>query len=107
MNFLMTYLSVAGTFKAIDLVWLRSMAEKLYRLILGDLLRSKPNLFAANLFCSLPDRTARVRRAPRSLRGWRPSSFCLGNDVRRVHLCHPRSHQPGDITQLVDGLDDH
>ena len=50
MNFFFTYLSVAITFVAIDLVWLKTMAERLYRPVLGDLLRTEPNLLAAGLF---------------------------------------------------------
>ena len=50
MDFFITYLSVAGTFITIDVIWLKTMAERLYRPVLGDLLRPEPNLFAAILF---------------------------------------------------------
>lgn len=50
MNFLVTYLSVATTFVAIDMIWLRTMAEKLYRPVLGEMLRTEPNLTAAAFF---------------------------------------------------------
>ena len=50
MNFLITYLSIAGTFFMIDMVWLKTMAERLYRPVLGDLLRPEPNLIAALFF---------------------------------------------------------
>jgi uncharacterized membrane protein len=50
MKFLFTYLSVATTFVAIDMVWLGVMAERLYRPVLGDMLRPQPNLAAAALF---------------------------------------------------------
>ena len=50
MNFFITYLSIAATFISIDMVWLKSMAERLYRPILGDLLRPEPNLIAASVF---------------------------------------------------------
>ena len=50
MNFFITYLSVAGTFITIDMIWLKTMAERLYRPVLGDLLRPEPNLLAAVLF---------------------------------------------------------
>ena len=53
MNFLFTYLSVATTFVAMDMIWLRTMAERLYRPVLGDLLRPQPNLTAAALFYAL------------------------------------------------------
>jgi uncharacterized membrane protein len=50
MNFLITYLSIAGTFVTIDMVWLKTMAERLYKPVLGDLVRPEPNLIAATLF---------------------------------------------------------
>lgn len=50
MNLLFTYLSVATTFLAIDMIWLKTMAEKLYRPVLGEMLRSEPNLAAAAFF---------------------------------------------------------
>jgi uncharacterized membrane protein len=50
MNFLFTYLSVATTFVAIDMIWLKTMAERLYRPVLGDILRPEPNLTAAAFF---------------------------------------------------------
>ncbi len=50
MNYLVTYLSVAITFVAVDMIWLRTMAEKLYRPVLGDMLRPEPNLAPAAMF---------------------------------------------------------
>ena len=50
MSVLLTYLSVAVTFVAVDMIWLRTMAERLYRPVLGDLLRAEPNLTAAAVF---------------------------------------------------------
>jgi len=50
MNLILTYVSVATAFVAIDMIWLRTMAEKLYRPVLGDILRTAPNLYAAVLF---------------------------------------------------------
>lgn len=50
MNFLLSYLSVATTFVAIDMIWLRTMAERLYRPVLGEILRPEPNLTAAAFF---------------------------------------------------------
>ncbi|WP_439368051.1 DUF2177 family protein [Bradyrhizobium sp. PMVTL-01] len=50
MNIVFTYLSVAVTFVGLDMIWLKSMAERLYRPVLGDMLRSEPNLAAAALF---------------------------------------------------------
>lgn len=50
MNFVTTYFSIAGTFIVIDMVWLKTMVERLYRPVLGDLLRAEPNLVAATLF---------------------------------------------------------
>jgi uncharacterized membrane protein len=50
MNLLFTYLSVAATFVAVDMIWLRTMAERLYRPVLGELLRPQPNLTAAAFF---------------------------------------------------------
>jgi len=50
MNVLLAYVSVAATFLALDMIWLRTMAERLYRPVLGDLLRLEPNLAAAAIF---------------------------------------------------------
>jgi uncharacterized membrane protein len=50
MNFVTTYFSIAVTFIAIDMVWLKTMADRLYKPVLGDLLRPEPNLIAAILF---------------------------------------------------------
>jgi uncharacterized membrane protein len=50
MNFLFTYLSVAISFVAIDMVWLGIMVNRLYRPVLGEMLRSDPNLAAAAVF---------------------------------------------------------
>jgi uncharacterized membrane protein len=50
MNLLSIYLSVATAFVAIDLIWLTTMVERLYRPALGDMLRPAPNLTAAAFF---------------------------------------------------------
>jgi|SRR5579872_5715161 len=50
MTFITTYFSIAGTFIAIDMVWLKTMAQRLYKPVLGDLLRPEPNLIAAAFF---------------------------------------------------------
>lgn len=50
MNLVVIYLSVATTFVAIDMIWLKTMAERLYRPVLGEMLRAEPNLMAAAFF---------------------------------------------------------
>ena len=50
MSLLFTYLSVAATFVALDMIWLKTMVERLYRPVLGDMLRSEPGLAAAAVF---------------------------------------------------------
>ena len=50
MNYLFTYLAVAIAFVAIDMIWLGTMAERLYRPVLGEMLRLQPNLAAAAVF---------------------------------------------------------
>ncbi|WP_342739512.1 DUF2177 family protein [Bradyrhizobium sp. B117] len=50
MNIVFTYLTVTVTFVGLDMIWLKSMVERLYRPVLGDMLRSEPNLAAAALF---------------------------------------------------------
>ena len=50
MRFLLPYLTVAASFLAIDMVWLGIMAERLYRPVLGELLRPAPNLVPAAFF---------------------------------------------------------
>lgn len=53
MNVLITYLAVATVFVVTDFVWLKTMAERLYQPVLGDLLRPEPNLLAAGAFYAL------------------------------------------------------
>lgn len=50
MRFLLSYLTVAASFFAIDMVWLGLMAERLYRPALGDILRPSPDLVPAAVF---------------------------------------------------------
>ncbi|MGC2081793.1 MAG: DUF2177 family protein [Bradyrhizobium sp.] len=50
MNLLLTYLAVAFTFVAVDMIWLGIMVERLYRPALGDMLRTAPNFPAASVF---------------------------------------------------------
>ncbi|MGY3233166.1 putative membrane protein [Bradyrhizobium sp. USDA 4472] len=50
MNLVFTYLTVAITFFGFDMIWLRTMVERLYRPVLGDMLRSEPDLAAAAVF---------------------------------------------------------
>jgi uncharacterized membrane protein len=50
MNLVSTYLAVAVAFVGLDMIWLSTMVERLYRPVLGDMLRSEPNLAAAALF---------------------------------------------------------
>ena len=50
MNLLIIYLSVAASFVALDMIWLKTMVERLYRPVLGDMLRAEPNLSAAAIF---------------------------------------------------------
>jgi uncharacterized membrane protein len=47
---LVTYLVVAIIFVTTDVVWLKTMAGRLYQPVLGDLLRPEPNLLAAGAF---------------------------------------------------------
>lgn len=50
MGLLLTYLSVTAAFFAVDMIWLGTMTEKLYRPVLGDILLPQPNLVAAAFF---------------------------------------------------------
>jgi len=50
MNLFLTYLAVAVTFVAVDMAWLTTMVERLYRPVMGDMLRAEPNLPAAAAF---------------------------------------------------------
>ena len=50
MNLFLTYLAVALTFVAVDMAWLTTMVERLYRPVLGDMLRAQPHLGAAAAF---------------------------------------------------------
>jgi uncharacterized membrane protein len=53
MTKLIAYLAAGVPFALIDLGWLALMGERLYRPVLGDILRSSPNLTAAILFYSI------------------------------------------------------
>jgi len=50
MRVLAVYLAVAVPFVLIDLVWLKVMGERMYRPILGDILRPEPQLWPAIVF---------------------------------------------------------
>ena len=50
MRFIVSYLTVATSFLAIDMVWLGIMAERLYRPALGDILRPAPDPVPAAFF---------------------------------------------------------
>jgi uncharacterized membrane protein len=50
MKYLLSYLAVAGSFVAIDMVWLTLMADRLYRPVLGDILKPQPELGPAAVF---------------------------------------------------------
>jgi uncharacterized membrane protein len=50
MKVLLSYLAVAVSFVAIDMVWLSLMAERLYRPVLGDILKPRPELLPAAVF---------------------------------------------------------
>ena len=50
MRIVAVYLAVAVPFLLIDMVWLKVMGERMYRPVLGDILRPDPNLWPAALF---------------------------------------------------------
>ena len=50
MRMIAVYPAVAVPFVLIDLVWLKLMGERMYRLILGDILRPEPRLWPAMVF---------------------------------------------------------
>ncbi|MBV8697562.1 MAG: DUF2177 family protein [Bradyrhizobium sp.] len=50
MRLFLSYLAVAVSFVAIDMVWLSLMAERLYRPVLGDILKPQPELAPAAVF---------------------------------------------------------
>jgi uncharacterized membrane protein len=50
MKVLLSYLAVAVSFVAIDMVWLSLMAERLYRPVLGEILKPQPALLPAAVF---------------------------------------------------------
>jgi len=50
MKILWSYLATAFAFVAIDMVWLSLMAERLYRPVLGDILKPRPELGPAVVF---------------------------------------------------------
>jgi len=50
MKILWSYLATAVAFVAIDMVWLSLMAERLYRPVLGDILKPRPELGPAVVF---------------------------------------------------------
>jgi uncharacterized membrane protein len=50
MKIFWSYLAAAVSFVAIDMVWLSLMAERLYRPVLGDILKPRPELAPAAAF---------------------------------------------------------
>jgi len=50
MRIFFSYLATAVSFVAIDMVWLSLMAERLYRPVLGDILKPRPELGPAVVF---------------------------------------------------------
>ena len=50
MNYVILYVASAVVFFAADFVWLSTMAERLYRPALGDMMLDKPNLPVAGGF---------------------------------------------------------
>ncbi|HTO63650.1 MAG TPA: DUF2177 family protein [Bradyrhizobium sp.] len=50
MKIVLSYLATAVSFVAIDMVWLSLMAERLYRPVLGDILKPRPELGPAAAF---------------------------------------------------------
>jgi uncharacterized membrane protein len=50
MKILWSYLAVAVSFVAIDMVWLTLMADRLYRPVLGDILKPQPEFAPAAVF---------------------------------------------------------
>lgn len=50
MNKLVTYLAIAVTLVAVDMVWLLLVAKGLYQEGIGHLMAAKPNLVAAGIF---------------------------------------------------------
>jgi len=50
MRIIAVYLAVAVPFVLIDLVWLKVMGERMYRPILGEILKPEPRLWPAMVF---------------------------------------------------------
>ena len=50
LKYVAAYLGAGLTFAAIDAVWLTTMADRLYRPVIGPLLADKPNMTAAVIF---------------------------------------------------------
>lgn len=50
MSYIAVYLAVAVPFVVIDAIWLKLMSKRLYLATMGDIARSKPNLWPAIIF---------------------------------------------------------
>ena len=50
LKYVAAYLGAGLTFAAIDAVWLTTMADRLYRPVIGPLMADKPNMTAAVIF---------------------------------------------------------
>ncbi|WP_333612025.1 DUF2177 family protein [Brevundimonas bullata] len=50
LKYVVAYLGAGLTFAAIDAVWLTTMADRLYRPVIGPLMADKPNMTAAVIF---------------------------------------------------------
>lgn len=50
LKYLFAYLGAGLTFAAIDAIWLTTMADRLYRPVIGSIMADKPNMTAAVAF---------------------------------------------------------
>lgn len=50
MDYLYQFLAVAGVFLIFDIIWLKYVSKKFYQKYLGNMLKKKPDMFAAATF---------------------------------------------------------
>ena len=97
MVYLYAYLSTLAVFLPCDMVWLGTMASRLYRPTLGNILLSDANLPAAGAFYgTYPVGLVLLRRRSGAeiRKPW--SGHAERRAIRLLHLHDLRSHQSGD-----------
>ena len=101
MVYLYAYLATLAVFLPCDMVWLGTMASRLYKPTLGNVLLSDANLPAAGAFYAIYPVGLVFFAVVPALKSRQPGSGdAERRAVRLLHLHDLRSHQPGNAEEL-------